>query len=305
MTSLPPPSPGQAYMHVSALQAGMLHLPTDFLVQGEKHGYKHCPSLAFFLRHSASDKHFIFDLGLRKDLESYPPAVRAHYLDTETAQMRTRCSVPQDVAESCLEGGVDPATVEKVVISHLHFDHVGEHTPFTSATFILGGDGAATLADGYPENPASYCLSASVPVERTLFLNRTEHLTTPIGPFPLAYDLFADGSAYIIDTPGHCPGHVTLLVRTSAAGNWLYLGGDIAHDTRLLTDADTDIALTTESGVACCVHRDPAQARVDIARARQLVKLPGVEFLIAHDWKWFEDNLENAFLPKQFVPRKL
>ncbi|KAJ7059485.1 beta-lactamase-like protein [Mycena amicta] len=301
MPPLPPPRANQAYLRVSALQAGLIDLPKDLIIQGEQRVYTRCPSLAFYLEHSASDKHLIFDLGLRKNLASYAPGVQKHYLDSGLMP----CEVPQDVAESCRKGGVDPAGVERVVISHLHFDHVGDHTPFSSATFLLGGDGAPTIADGYPTNPDAHCLTSSVPIDRTLFLNRTEHLTTPIGPFPLAYDLFSDGSAYIIDTPGHCAGHITLLARTSPTGNWLFFGGDIAHDTRLLSSEDVDIAETAASGAPYCMHRDAAQARVDIARARELVKMPGVEFLIAHDWKWFEENADKAFLPNKFVPKEL
>ncbi|KAF7290272.1 Lactamase-B domain-containing protein [Mycena indigotica] len=175
MPPLPAPSPDQPYMHVSALEAGTIQLPMDFIVQGAAHAYKRCPSLAFYLRHSASARDLVFDLGLRKDLGSYPPAVQAHYLDAHTGRMH--CAVPQDAAESCVRGGVDPAKVERVVISHLHFDHIGDHTPFSAATFLIGGDGEATLADGYPGNPAAFSLSASVPRERTLFLTRAAHLT--------------------------------------------------------------------------------------------------------------------------------
>lgn len=114
--ALPEPASDQAYMHISALQAGIIKLPLDLIIQGEPRTYQLCPSLSFYLKHSHSERHFIFDLGIRRDWESYPPETKKHY----TTLMP--CEVPQSVAESCEKGGINPADVERVVISHLHFD---------------------------------------------------------------------------------------------------------------------------------------------------------------------------------------
>ncbi|KAJ7697448.1 beta-lactamase-like protein [Mycena rosella] len=293
---LPEPAANQAYMHISAMQAGIIHLPVDLIIAGESRTMRTCPSLSFHLKHSASDRHFIFDLGLRRNYESYPPEMKAKY------RTLMPCEVPQTVAESCEKGRLDPATIETVVISHLHFDHIGDCSPFTKAKFILGGEGKAALADGYPGNPKSQTLAESTPADRTVFLD-SEDFTTSIGPFPRAVDYFGDGSVYIIDTPGHCAGHITLLVRTSPDGAWMYLGGDVAHDTRLITDPEKNIATADANGTPYCMHRDPAQATIDISRVRALVKLPRVEFIIAHDWKWYEENMGHAFLPGKIVPK--
>ncbi|KAJ7259942.1 beta-lactamase-like protein [Mycena haematopus] len=293
--SLPEPSSNQPYMHISALQAGIIHLPVDLIIQGEPRTYRTCPSLSFYLKHSTSDRHFIFDLGLRRDWESYPPATKEHF------KTLMPCEVPQSVGESCEKGGVSPADVERIFISHLHFDHIGDSAPFTRATFVLGGRGKAALDDGYPGNPTSRTLAASTPRERTVFL-APEDFNTAIGPFPHALDYFGDGSVYIIDTPGHCAGHITLLARTSSDGAWLYLGGDVAHDRRLVTDPMARIGMTAESGTPYCMHGEPAQAVIDIERVRELVKIPRVEFVIAHDWEWFEKNIERASLPGRIVP---
>ncbi|KAJ7020171.1 beta-lactamase-like protein [Mycena alexandri] len=294
-SALPKPSANQPYMQISGLQAGIIHIPLDLVIAKESRIRQACPSLSFYLKHSNSDRHFIFDLGLRRDFDSYPPEVKNKY----TTLMP--CEVPQSIAESLEKGGLDPAEIERVVISHLHFDHIGDCAPFTKATFILGGEGKASIEDGYPGNPLSGTLSASIPMDRTVFLDR-EDFNTSIGPFPHAADLFGDGSVFIIDTPGHCAGHINVLARTSSDGAWMYLGGDVAHDRRLITDPEKQIATAAADGTPYCMHRDPVQAGVDIARLRALVNLPRVEFIIAHDWKWFKENLENAFLPGKIVP---
>ncbi|KAJ7614168.1 beta-lactamase-like protein [Roridomyces roridus] len=293
---LPIPADNQPYMLVSALEAGTLYIPSDVVLAGEPRTVRAIPSLAFYFKHSASDRHFILDLGVRRAFESYPPTLKGFY-----GRLGKPVEVPQDVVESCLKGGVDPATVEHVIITHLHWDHIGDHSPFTKATFTLGGGAKALLDDGYPGNPTSVTLSDSTPSTRTVFLAQ-EDFTTSIGPFPHALDYFGDGSVYIIHTPGHLPGHLSILARTSSDGAWMYFGGDVAHDPRLLTDPSTDIATSTAGGLPFCIHGNPVCARLDIARVRELVKLPRVEFVLAHDWQWARDN-SDAYLPGRIVPK--
>ncbi|KAJ7681108.1 Metallo-hydrolase/oxidoreductase [Mycena rosella] len=291
--SLPAPSADQPYMRISAMQAGLIHLPVDLIVAGESRTIRACPSLTFYLKHSTTDQHFIFDLGLRQDLGSYPPELQDKVLN---------------LMRFVREGGLDPAAIQRVVISHLHFDHsvhslsIGDSSPFSKATFILGGEGKAALDDGYPGNPKSKTLSSSTPADRTVFLSSAD-FNTSIGPFPHAVDFFGDGSVYIIDTPGHCAGHITILARTSPDGAWMYLGGDVAHDTPLITDPTTEIATVSANGQPYFMHRDIERAGTDIARVRALLELPRVEFIVAHDWKWSEDNLGNEFLPQRIAPK--
>jgi glyoxylase-like metal-dependent hydrolase (beta-lactamase superfamily II) len=50
-----------------------------------------------------------------------------------------------------------------------------------------------------------------------------------IGQFS-AFDYFGDGSLYLIDSPGHCVGHLCALARTSTnPSTFIFLGGDAAH----------------------------------------------------------------------------
>ena len=56
-----------------------------------------------------------------------------------------------------------------------------------------------------------------------------EPSTLQIGAFP-THDYFNDGSLYLIDSPGHCVGHLCALVRTTTnPDTFVFLGGDAAH----------------------------------------------------------------------------
>ena len=114
--SLPSPFTDQAYINVSALEAGIIYLPSKLYVMGASPSdVIKCPSLAFLLRHSKSNAHIVFDLGIRKDIGSYPPSIK------ETLK-ELPVEIPQDVAQSLEKGGIRPAEVETVIVSHLHFD---------------------------------------------------------------------------------------------------------------------------------------------------------------------------------------
>lgn len=67
--------------------------------------------------------------------------------------------------------------------------------------FIVGEGSQELLANGYPEKSDAIVASNAIPVERARFLSRSD-LSTSIGPYPHALDLFRDGSLYIVDAPG-------------------------------------------------------------------------------------------------------
>jgi glyoxylase-like metal-dependent hydrolase (beta-lactamase superfamily II) len=103
-------------------------------------------------------------------------------------------------------------------------------------------------------------------------------------------DVFGDHSLLIVDAPGHLPGHINLLARTSA-DHQVYLAGDACHDRRLLTGMKSIGEWHDAQGHICCIHADRKQAEITIERIRSLEK-SGVEIIFAHDVEW-EDNPKN------------
>jgi glyoxylase-like metal-dependent hydrolase (beta-lactamase superfamily II) len=64
-------------------------------------------------------------------------------------------------------------------------------------------------------------------------------------------DVFGDGSATIVSTPGHTPGHQSLLVHLPRTG-WVLLSGDAAHfrdnwDNRRVPSMNTSAEQTLAS----------------------------------------------------------
>lgn len=112
--------------------------------------------------------------------------------------------------------GVAPTEITQMAFSHFHGDHVGNANLFTNAKVLVqraeydaafGPDAAK-----YGFNPALYGKIKDNPTVKL----EGDH------------DVFGDGSVIIIATPGHTPGHQSLLVRLPKQGA-VILSGDMVH----------------------------------------------------------------------------
>ena len=106
------------------------------------------------------------------------------------------------------EIGVKPDEIAYVAVSHTHGDHVGNVALFPSSSVLIQG-AEYDWAMGLPTKPA--------------FVS-TQAIVRLVGD----KDVFGDGSVVILSTPGHTPGHQSLLVRLPKTGA-LVLSGDAVH----------------------------------------------------------------------------
>lgn len=285
---LPPPAADQAYCDVSALEGGELVLPCAYFVTNAAKDEKVlAPALSFLLLHSRTKETLVFDLGVRKDLHNAVPPI------IDRVSKFSPINIPQDVPESLTRGGLTPDEVTYVCLSHCHWDHTGNPALFAKSKFLVGGEARTLFQPGYPSDPKSLFATDLLPQGRTEFLDTAGW--GPIGPFERSLDFFGDGSLYIIDAPGHLAGHINLLARTSPDGGWLYLAGDSAHDWRLIRRTAEMSGIRDEHGhVTGCAHVNKEVAEDTIRRIGDLMTLPRVKVIIAHDAEWFAQNKGGA-----------
>jgi len=126
--------------------------------------------------------------------------------------LEIRMEPEQAVSARLRRLGHDPEDVAVVVMSHLHNDHASAVAEFPNATFVVDrADWDAACA------PRSW-LRGYVPRQfdhafdwRALDLDAEQ--VDSFATFSRAVDLFGDGSVRLLSTPGHTPGHLSVLLR--------------------------------------------------------------------------------------------
>jgi glyoxylase-like metal-dependent hydrolase (beta-lactamase superfamily II) len=133
-------------------------------------------------------------------------------LDTPLSVAR----LPRTLASQLAEIGVSPAQVTHLAFSHTHSDHVGNANLFTAATLYMQ---EPEYDAAFGPNAAKYNFAAA---------NYDRLRANPVVKLKGDHDVFGDGSVIIVSTPGHTPGHQSLLVRLPKTGPVL-LSGDAVH----------------------------------------------------------------------------
>jgi len=158
--------------------------------------------------------------------------------------------------------GVKPADITYVAISHTHGDHVGNVGLFPSSTVLI--------------QRAEYEWALGQPVKPGFVdTQRIEQLSGD-------RDVFGDGSVVIFSTPGHTPGHQSLLVVLPKTGA-IVLSGDAVHfrenwDARRVPTFNTsrEQTLASMERIASVLKDRKAQLWInhDQAQSRQLRYAP-------------------------------
>jgi glyoxylase-like metal-dependent hydrolase (beta-lactamase superfamily II) len=148
------------------------------------------------------DQYLLWDTGL-------PEALIGHPDSNPVMTMRMETGIAAQLARL----GLRPEQIGRVGISHYHGDHTGQAARFAGAKLLIGkGDLDALRAPGGPDpKPLAPWVSGGAAVEAVT------------GDF----DVFGDGKVVMLATPGHTPGHHSLLVRLASGP--VILSGDLWH----------------------------------------------------------------------------
>ncbi len=180
------------------------------LISGDE-GATRIPVPSYLIEHAGST--ILFDAGLPPELRD-----KNSELSKELAE-HFRCDLPvgTNLEERLRACRVDPGTVDMVLLSHMHFDHVGGITLVPNAEVVVQrAEWDAACAD----------------VERGEYITAVEQ-DRPRRLLDGEWDVFGDGRVVATSTVGHTAGHQSLRLVTDD-GSELILCGDACYLRRSL-----------------------------------------------------------------------
>ena len=114
---------------------------------------------------------------------------------------------PKTLAAQLDQLGVTPADIKAMAVSHTHPDHIGNVEMFpTTMLYVQKAEYEWPAANNEPRFKPGH----------------------PVTKLEGDRDVFGDGSVTILSTPGHTPGHQSLLVKLAHTGA-VVLSGDAVH----------------------------------------------------------------------------
>jgi N-acyl homoserine lactone hydrolase len=169
---------------------------------------------------------------------------------------------PKALAAELDELGLRPSDIKFVAVSHSHPDHIGNVEMFPQAMLLVQRAEYEWPAPGGPRFKPGL----------------------PATKLEGDYDVFGDGSATLLATPGHTPGHQSLLVRLPKTGAVL-LTGDAVHfkenwDNRRVPEAnfDKEQTLASMQRLADVMAKEKAQLWINHDKAQRDTQRLSPEF---------------------------
>lgn len=210
-------------------------------------------STCWLMKHG--NEWLVWDTGVPESALNNPrgwstiPSLIVYHLDkTLTAQLA--------------EIGLKPSDITRVAISHTHGDHIGNMGLFSNATVLM--QRAEHDWINSPNGPNDN-VNQLMALARKL-LGSPKNLQLLDGDT----DVFGDGSVTLISTPGHTPGHQSLLVHLKNSG-FIILSGDVAHSEE---NFDKDIVPSLNTNKAASI--------ASMERVKKLIGTYKAAFFINH-----------------------
>jgi len=179
-----------------------------------------------------------------------------------------RATVTKTLTGQLAEIGYKTSDITYLALSHYHYDHSANANAFAGSTWLVQkadrdymfSDRTIPSSPSSPSPETTRARFAALKGGKTILLDGD-------------HDVFGDGTVVIISTPGHTPGHQSLLVTLARTGPVL-LSGDLYHypSERSLKDFTPFAALG-----------NPPQEVVSRAKVEALLKEKKAALWIQHD----------------------
>jgi N-acyl homoserine lactone hydrolase len=193
---------------------------------------------------------------------------------------------PEDEIGPQLRGmGITQKDIKTLVLTHFHTDHAGGLHHFSGTEILVSGSDHR-LASGFRGRLRGY-----LPNRWPEWFNPKPIALEPesFGSFEQSYKVTKAGDVLIVPTPGHTPGHVSVVVNTEDAT--FFLAGDTSYSERLLIERIPD-GVSPRASVAI----GTMDRILRLGDSRPLVYLP------THDPESVERLAEKRTLGESLMP---
>ncbi len=159
--------------------------------------------------------------------------------------------------------GLKTSDITYVALSHTHGDHIGNVLLLPNSTVLMQRAEYTWISSPDGTNDNVNQLKA---LARKL-LGTPKHLQLLDGDT----DVFGDGSVTLVSTPGHTPGHQSLLVHLMNSG-FIILSGDVVH-----------LGENFEKNTVPSLNTDKAASIASMDRIRRMMATYNAKLFINHD----------------------
>jgi glyoxylase-like metal-dependent hydrolase (beta-lactamase superfamily II) len=159
--------------------------------------------------------------------------------------------------------GLKTSDITYVAISHTHGDHIGNMDLFPNSTVLMQRVEYSWISS--PDGPNDNVNQLKALARK--LMGTPKQLKLLDGDT----DVFGDGSVTLIATPGHTPGHQSLLVHLKNSG-FIILSGDVVH-------SEDNFA----RNIVPSLNTDKAASIASMGRVRQMMATYHAKLFINHD----------------------
>jgi glyoxylase-like metal-dependent hydrolase (beta-lactamase superfamily II) len=180
-----------------------------------------CP--AFLIRHPSAGA-ILVDTGLHPSIATDG---RQNFGGLANRVGKPSLAPGEDVPAQLRSRGLDAGEIPVVVMTHLHMDHSSAISEFPESAFVLSetewnaaAAGPRPLMNGYRRAHFDFAFDY-----RTIDFDRAG--IDSYASFGRTFDLFGDGSIRLASTPGHSPGHLSVIAHLAQRD--FVIGGDATY----------------------------------------------------------------------------